>query len=294
MNYDPRWNHGYVQSGIGGAPPQYGESLDSARLGASVEVDFSKILAGNLFYTSSNSPFPNGFKTPQWAQSLLEVDLTKTSQGFDSGSWVLTLDAETQFNAPSNPSTPAEFIVPAHIRVEIGTGGGRQIFEVDVRNQSFQLPASNVKVVVELDSFIPPAEGGLGAGFTIPTNMIVRGALQRGVSAGRATRTLWTPYYVGGSPPANRWPYQKIPNFARCMRVLGDRTSGWFGDGEIALYTEVNNSSGYFGSALMRYPGARFENPSGLPVPAMAQSWLLDPGSPTTFRVFGVEFDISL
>ena len=293
MNYDPRWSGGYYQQGVGGEILR-GEQLDSARLGASVEVNFGDILADQFFYPGTVNPFPEGLRLPRWGQALLEVDLTKTSQGFDSGSWVLTLDADTVFNAPSNPSTPSEFIVPAHIQVEIGTGGGRQIFDVDVRNQSFQLPASNVKVSVVLDEWIPPAQGGLGSGFTIPTKMTVRGALQRGVSAGRATRTLWTPYYNGGAPPGARWPYQKIPNFARCMRALGDRTSGWFTDGSVSLFTEVNNSSGYYGDAIMVYPGARFVNPAGLPVPAMAQSFLLDPGSPSAFRIYAFEFDIAL
>lgn len=226
---------------------------------------------------------------PRVAQAILEVDLMSTQDQkaalYGAGSWVLTLDATATYQELG--PVDGNRILPVRAIVTIGTGGAAQQFEVDVRNTSFQLPAANVKIVIDWDEQVPACD--LGDGWIMPDRVRVVASLQRGFSQGRATRSLWlaqTPSVI---------LFGAVPNFAKCVRLWGGlaRSEALWADFLLSFNTDREVA----GSELIQYTGAQLLNPSGVPVPTLAQSWAL--ATPAfvvgTNMAFGpLEFDVVL
>lgn len=276
---------------LGGMSRQTGitEQFFSSRLGNTAQLRWA---GANPIVTSVPTP-------PNEDVLLLEADLsgTQNRDEWSAGSWVLTLDDQASFSGgPAGPSDPNRMICPTVARVTIGTGGAAQTFDVDTRNNSFQLPAANVSVRVGWDRTLPELYGGApGMGYWLPDVVRIVGTLQRGFSAGTAKRTILLPQWVGGATQNS--PRFRVPNFARCFRLWSPRTAAFFTSpsGIVNFYGEDEAQPYQLAAPLMTYPAANLVNPSGVPVPARAQSWqLLPAGVSPGFQLWGAEFDLTL
>lgn len=272
---------------LGGMSRQTGitEQFFSSRLGNTVDLQWKG---------PDRLPFSNDPQAlPQDGQLILEADLSGTQPGlaWTAGAWVLTIDAFAEWTSP--PTGTEDTIIPVRASVSIGTGGSSQTFDVDVRNNSFQLPGANVRVVVNWDETVPASPAFFTRRWRLPQRVRVVAQLQRGFSSNPAKRTLWLPTGWQGQPVAG-----KIPNFARCARVLGNRVTldPYFQDSQtfLSFYTEDSAN----GINLLAARGTNLVNPSGIPVPNMAQNWyLFGPpfGSPLAPRMPpALEFDVLL
>jgi hypothetical protein len=230
---------------------------------------------------------------PKVRQPLLEADLTVPELRETSGSWVLSIDTETTITAPRSPSEIENFVCPVVCEVSLGSGGASQVFECDARNQSFQVPAAYIKVVAKWPDSVPPwGWSTAGAGWAFPDKITVRATLQRGYSSGRATRTILAAKL---GPSVTTWN-EKIPNFARCFRVWGDRTDPFFGTsptGLVQFFTEIDSLGAGWGPQMLYNANPNLLNPAGVPVPVEAQEYLYSLSSGDS-SIYSFEFDLNL
>jgi len=237
-------------------------------------------------------------RIPSDVKPLLEVDLSHASAGDASGSWVLTIDQETEFEGILGPGSFGEFVCPLVVTISIGTGGSQQTLQTDARNQSFQVAGANLRVSVGWDDFLPPMYSlpGLGTQWIFPTKTTVRASIQRGFSSGIARRTQLLPKWSASRLD----PYfARIPNFATCFRVWGERTDPFFGavnGGKVAIFGDISQNGAFFGGKQITYKGQNLENPAGVPCPAHGQDFLITPGLLSFFdsQLYSIEWDVRL
>ena len=237
-------------------------------------------------------------RIPSDVKPLLEVDLSQASTGDASGSWVLTIDQETEFANVVGPGSSGEFVCPLVVTISLGTGGSQQTLQTDARNQSFQVPGANVRVSVGWDDFLPPwYSPSSGTQWIFPTKTTVRASIQRGFSSGTARRTQLLPKWSASRLD----PYfARIPNFATCFRVWGERTDPFFGavnGGKVAIFGDISQNGAFFGGKQITYKGQNLENPAGVPCPAHGQDFVITPGlnvSPFNSGLYSIEWDVRL
>lgn len=238
---------------------------------------------------------PNPILIPDSTQPLLEVDLSGEKDS--SGSWVLTIDHEATFRDQNgDPAGNGVYVVPLVATVSLGTGGSQQTFQTDCKNQSFQVPGANIKVSCNWDTSIPANSAAFfgGNNWQFPTKVEVRASIQRGFSTGIARRTQLLPSY-GVAPAQPFLVVGKIPNFATCFRVWGDRNSIFFQPdpvgGSVTMWAEAAQGGSSFGGKLIQYFGPNLVNPSGVPVPAHAQNYFFSGGGA---GLYALEWDLKL
>jgi len=242
----------------------------------------------NPFATNTISvPAGTTLAIPDKTVRILEANLLEgDSPIFSSGSWVLTLDSIATFDVSASPNT----IVPIHAKVALGTGGARQEFTVDARNTSFQLPASNITVDIGFDRTLPAITDAVTNAWIFPSSVRVFASLQRGVSNGQATRTIWLPTSTSAAVAVEG----AIPNFARCFRAwaaVRGVANPFFTSGDVQMRKEPGSAS--LSNIMIDYFGPNLVNPVGVPVPTQAQYWQFNSGA-TSSNIQALEFDITL
>lgn len=268
--------------------------FDSSKFGNAVKFPPPPFTPPNL--TGIVFPSPNPTPIPSHRQALIEVDLSTQDMREGAGSWVFTCDTNTKVAPLLGPSQPFFAVCPLVCTISIGSGGMQQTFQCDARNQSFQLPAANVKIFVDWDQTLPPWYwSSAGAGWVFPTEAEVVANIQRAFSQGRATRSIQVAHFSGG----NAVQYGTIPNFARCVRLWGPRNDGFWTDptpGTLTFYCDQDTSGNGLGK-IISYSPANLLNPAGVPVPVGAQYWeLIASGGAVASagNLYSLEFDLNL
>jgi hypothetical protein len=216
-------------------------------------------------------------------QDLAEIacELGLKDKMLDAGSWSLILDHQAIYPTPL-PGAPFSIpICPTRAIVNIGSGGSRNEFETDTKNQVFAMPGQTVTVDVAWDESLPAMQVSGVNSWVLPSEVVITATLQRSFTSNRATRSIWVPQYdpaLGGAIQG------KVPNLARCVRVWGRREIGatppddaqfFLGPafGYLNFYAEKFPALASY--PLMQYRGDTLMNPAGVPVPALAESFYL-------------------
>lgn len=289
-------------------PPRRGEGMGGGGGGVDLPAFVESRMGGSVTLESpfADDKLPLGVITtmPAQDQTIIEANLREDLKGenlYTPGSWVLTIDAFAEY-FQDVPAGLTRGILPIRARINIATGGSTQQFETDVRNQSFQLPAANVKVDIGWHDYVPQVNAALGWQYQIPRKTVVRAQIQRGYSNGRATRSQ----YIQQPDPAtgvSSGVGYAIPNFARCLRVWGIRdqlnpaaTGFWdltAAGGRIRI-TGEDAASGVVADQIIYY-SANLVDPGGVPVPTNAQAYAyyIPAGGPN-LMIGPLEWELSL
>lgn len=228
--------------------------------------------------------FVNG-QPPTDPQLLLEANLGELSRQLDrrtapggytpeelgeAGSWVFMVDISTTW--PAIP--PANFAVnPLKLRIMMGSGGTNHTLEFDaVGGATVQVPTSVVRVEVFWDR-LPTVLDGAGNPvdyFRIPSEVIVRGTLQRANVVPNARRSFLCNLRAAGV--GFQTTRGSIPPYSYDWMVYGPQAAAIYAglsdvqmQGPIGLSTVHEMTAVQMLAALTA--GYRF------PVPPVAESW---------------------
>lgn len=290
----------FVGGALGGAMDPRPMQFDESRMGG-VET-----LVRPAQVPAVIGPREPATPIPSKRVRILEVNLKETQRDkarlYDAGAWILTLDNVATFSAQAPGPADLLFpIVPVRAIITIGTGGSSLNFETDTRNQSFQLPGAYVAVDIDWDASVPENGAEDTWNWVLPDSVKVKAQIQRGFATNNATRTIYTTL-LGGGRTSSVW--LPVPQFARCVKVWGQRYSiagpdyatlpFWTHDDvESAKLEFTSETISGSGSLLVDYRGNNLLNPSGVPVPNVAQWWRLT-GNPAPESAGPVEFTLGL
>lgn len=203
------------------------------------------------------------------------------------GGWNLVIDSDHSWDYVPTPTYQA--VIPYAITVQFGSGQASQAIELDAKNISVWIPANYVRVVL---SYYAPLPSNPGYGYALPSSSKFRASLCWGSAPGHNVhKTTLLPIVATDAAGAASG---KLPPFARCARIWASSLVAPRAD--LPFFADPDSSLVFrneqFGD-LIRYPSAVLLDPSGVRVPASAESWeIIGPSGIRGLRQ--LEFDLAI
>lgn len=203
------------------------------------------------------------------------------------GGWNLVVDSDHFWDYVPTPTYQA--VIPYALKVEFGSGQASQAIELDAKNISVWIPANYVRVVL---SYYAPLPTNPGYGYALPSSSKFRASLCWGSAPGHNVhKTTLLPIVATDAAGASSG---NLPPFAKCARIWASTVGTPRAD--LPFFVDPDSSLVFrneqFGD-LIRYPSSVLLDPSGVRVPASAESWeIIGPSGIRGLRQ--LEFDLAI